>query len=206
MHFLPDVRIPCEECGGTRYNRETLQIRYKGRNIAEVLDLTAAEGLELLQNVPALARILRTICEVGLDYVTLGQPANTLSGGEAQRLKLARELARPEAAGTLYLLDEPTTGLHYADMEKLLEVLQRLVDAGNTVIVIEHNLQIIRAADYVIDLGPEGGEAGGRLVAQGTPEEVAKVKGSYTGRYLAEELAARTALPAGRGDAPGCPP
>ncbi len=190
MHFLPDVRVPCEECGGTRYNRETLQVRYKGLNIAQVLDLTAREGLELFQNVPALARILRTMCEVGLDYVRLGQPANTLSGGEAQRLKLARELARPEATGTLYLLDEPTTGLHFADIEKLLEVLQRLVDAGNTVLVIEHNLQIVRAADHVIDLGPEGGEAGGRLVAQGTPEEVAEVPESYTGRYLREELQA----------------
>ncbi len=190
MHFLPDVRVPCEECGGTRYNRETLQVRYKGRNIAEVLALTAREALDLLQNVPALARTLRTMCEVGLDYVTLGQPATTLSGGEAQRLKLARELARPEAAGTLYLLDEPTTGLHFADIEKLLEVLQRLVDEGNSVIVIEHNLQVIRAADWVIDLGPEGGEGGGRLVAEGTPEEVARVQGSYTGEYLREELGA----------------
>ncbi len=190
MHFLPDVRVPCEECSGARYNRETLQIRYKGMNIAEVLDLTAREALDLLQNVPAPARILRTMCEVGLDYVTLGQPANTLSGGEAQRLKLAKELARPEATGTLYLLDEPTTGLHFADIEKLLEVLQRLVDAGNTVVVIEHNLQVIRAADHVIDLGPEGGDEGGWLVAQGTPEEVAQVEGSYTGRYLQEELAA----------------
>ena len=190
MHFLPDVRVPCDECNGTRYNRETLQVRYKGLNIAEILDLTAREGLDLLQNVPALARILRTMCDVGLDYVTLGQPANTLSGGEAQRLKLAKELSRPEATGTLYLLDEPTTGLHFADIQKLLEVLQRLVDEGNTVVVIEHNLQVIRAADWVIDLGPEGGAEGGRLVAQGTPEQVARVAGSYTGQYLQAELAA----------------
>jgi excinuclease ABC subunit A len=185
MHFLPDVRVPCEECEGRRYNRETLQIRYKGMTIAEALDLTAAEALEAFRNVPQMARILRTLCEVGLDYVKLGQPAHTLSGGEAQRLKLAKELARPETAGTtLYLLDEPTTGLHFADIEKLLEVLHRLVDAGNTVLVIEHNLEVIKNADYIIDLGPEGGEAGGQLVAQGTPEELARSSASHTGRYL----------------------
>jgi excinuclease ABC subunit A len=185
MHFLPDVRVPCEECEGKRYNRETLQIRYKGMNIAEALDLTAAEALEVFRNVPPMARILRTLCQVGLDYVKLGQPAHTLSGGEAQRLKLAKELARPETAGTtLYLLDEPTTGLHFADIEKLLEVLHQLVDAGNTVLVIEHNLEVIKNADYIIDLGPEGGEDGGRLVAQGTPEEVAACPESHTGQYL----------------------
>ena len=184
MHFLPDVRVACEECEGKRYNRETLQIRYKGLNIAEALDLTAAEALEFFKNVPQMARILRTLCEVGLDYVKLGQPANTLSGGEAQRLKLAKELARPEAGATLYLLDEPTTGLHFADIEKLLEVLHRLVDAGNTVLIIEHNLEVIKNADYIIDLGPEGGTAGGKLVAQGTPETVAKSAKSHTGQYL----------------------
>lgn len=189
MHFLPDVRVPCQECGGTRYNRETLQVRYKGKNIAEVLDLTIAEALELFQNVPPIARILRTLCEVGLDYVKLGQPANTLSGGEAQRLKLAKELARPATSHTLYLLDEPTTGLHFADIEKLLEVLQKLVDAGNTVVIIEHNLDVIKNADYVIDLGPEGGEEGGRIVAQGTPEALAANPASHTGGYLRKVLA-----------------
>jgi excinuclease ABC subunit A len=194
MHFLPDVRVPCEECQGTRYNRETLQIRYRGLNIAEVLDLTVAEALELMANQPAMERILRTLVDVGLEYVRLGQPANTLSGGEAQRLKLARELSRPAAAKTLYILDEPTTGLHFADIEKLLEVLQRLVDAGNTVIVIEHNLEIIKDADYIIDLGPEGGEAGGLVIAAGTPEEVAQEAASHTGRFLRETLSARTSV------------
>lgn len=188
MHFLPDVCVPCQECGGTRYNRETLQIRYKGKNIAEVLDLTIAEAGELFQNVPPMARILGTLGEVGLGYVKLGQPANTLSGGEAQRLKLAKELARPTTNHTLYLLDEPTTGLHFADIEKLLEVLQRLVDAGNTVVIIEHNLDIIKNADYVIDLGPEGGEEGGQIVAQGTPEALVESPASYTGSYLKKVL------------------
>ncbi|HEY3398602.1 MAG TPA: excinuclease ABC subunit UvrA [Armatimonadota bacterium] len=195
MHFLPDVRVPCPECGGTRYNRETLQVRYKGKDIAEVLDLTIQEALELFANQPALARVLRTLCEVGLDYIKLGQPANTLSGGEAQRLKLARELSRPATSQTLYLLDEPTTGLHFVDIEKLLEVLQRLVDAGNTVVIIEHNLEVIRNADYVIDLGPEGGDGGGRLLVSGTPEQVAAAPGSHTGRFLQAAMAAPGAPP-----------
>jgi len=188
MYLLPDAYVPCSECGGTRYNRETLQVRYKGKNIAEVLDLTAAEALEYFSNVPKLERILRTLCDVGLDYIKLGQPAPTLSGGEAQRIKLARELAKTATGDTIYLLDEPTTGLHFADIEKLLEVLQRLVDAGNTVIVIEHNLDVIKSADYVIDLGPEGGEEGGYVVAAGTPEQVAACAASHTGRYLSQVL------------------
>ncbi|HUT73631.1 MAG TPA: excinuclease ABC subunit UvrA [Armatimonadota bacterium] len=184
MVFLPDVYVPCEECGGSRYNRETLQVRYKGRSIAEVLEMTVAEALEFFRNIPAIHRKLETIHDVGLDYIRLGQPATTLSGGEAQRVKLAAELSRRATGRTLYLLDEPTTGLHFADIEKLLEVLNRLVDAGNTVIVIEHNLDVIKCADYIIDLGPEGGDAGGEIVARGTPEEVAKVGHSYTGQFL----------------------
>ena len=184
MHFLPPVYVPCEQCGGSRYNRETLQVRYKGKSIAQVLDLTVAEALELFENVPHIERVLRTLYEVGLDYIKLGQPAPTLSGGEAQRLKLARELAKIGTGRTLYVLDEPTTGLHFADIEKLLAVLERLVDAGNTVLVIEHNLDVVKCADYVIDLGPEGGSGGGMVVAAGTPEEVAKKQQSYTGRYL----------------------
>lgn len=189
MHFLPPVYIPCEQCGGTRYNRETLQIRYKGKNIAEVLEMTVAEALEHFENVPSIARILRMLRDVGLDYIKLGQSAPTLSGGEAQRLKLARELARVGTGRTLYVLDEPTTGLHFADVEKLLGVLERLVEAGNTVIVIEHNLDVIKTADWIIDLGPEGGEGGGRIVAEGPPEQIAQTKASYTGRYLQRLLA-----------------
>jgi excinuclease ABC subunit A len=189
MHFLPDVRVTCDECGGTRYNRETLQVTYKGRNIAEVLNLTISEALELFANVPKIERALRTLKEVGLDYIKLGQAADTLSGGEAQRIKLSRELAKLETGNTLYILDEPTTGLHFADVEKLLEVLRKLVDNGNTVLVIEHNLDVIAASDYVVDLGPEGGVEGGRVVAVGTPEQVAKVEGSYTGEHLRMRLA-----------------
>ena len=188
MHMLPDVFVDCDECGGTRYNRETLQIRYKGRTIAEVLDLTVTEALELFQNVPRVQRILETLQSVGLGYLKLGQPATTLSGGEAQRLKLARELARPESGHTMYILDEPTTGLHFADIARLLDVLEDLVGAGNTVLVIEHNVEVIKSADYVIDLGPGGGEAGGRIIATGTPEEVASVDGSATGRFLGRAL------------------
>ena len=188
MHFLPDLYVTCEGCGGTRYNRETLQILYKGRNIAQVLDLTVAEARDLLGNIPSIDRILGTLASVGLDYVKLGQPAPTLSGGEAQRVKLAKELSRRQRGTTLYVLDEPTTGLHFADIERLLSVLGKLVDAGNTVVVIEHNLDVIKSADYVIDLGPEGGDGGGKVVATGTPEEVAKVKKSYTGGYLAQVL------------------
>jgi excinuclease ABC subunit A len=184
MHFLPPVFVPCEQCGGSRYNRETLQVRYKGKNIAEVLDMTVAEAYEHFENVPQIARILRTLNEVGLDYIRLGQSGTTLSGGEAQRLKLARELAKIGTGNTLYVLDEPTTGLHFADVEKLLQVVERLVDAGNTVLVIEHNLDVIKTADWVIDLGPEGGTEGGRIVAQGTPEQVARIETSHTGRCL----------------------
>ncbi|MEA3400620.1 MAG: excinuclease ABC subunit UvrA [Armatimonadota bacterium] len=188
MHMLPDVYVDCDQCGGTRYNRETLQIRYKGKNIAEVLDLTITEAIDLFQNVPKVRRILETLQAVGLGYLTLGQPATTLSGGEAQRLKLARELARPEGSSTLYILDEPTTGLHFADIARLLDVLDELVSAGNTVIVIEHNLEVIKCADHVIDLGPGGGEHGGRVVATGTPEQLATCEESVTGRYLREAL------------------
>jgi excinuclease ABC subunit A len=184
MHFLPDLFVTCEVCGGRRYNRETLEIRYKGRSIAEVLDMTVEEALGFLENVPAVRRPLQTLHDVGLDYVHLGQPATTLSGGEAQRIKLAAELARRSTGRTLYLLDEPTTGLHFADIEKLLEVLGRLVEAGNTVVVIEHQLDVVRCADWVIDLGPEGGALGGEIVAEGPPEAIAKVPRSHTGRAL----------------------
>ncbi|MDI6870121.1 MAG: excinuclease ABC subunit UvrA [Bacillota bacterium] len=184
MHFLPDVYVPCEVCGGKRYNRETLEVHYKGRNIADVLDLRVEEALEFFQNIPRLRRKLQTLNDVGLGYIKLGQPATELSGGEAQRVKLATELSRRSNGRTLYILDEPTTGLHFADIHKLLEVLQRLVDAGDTVLVIEHNLDVIKTADYLIDLGPEGGERGGRVVATGTPEEVAMHPASYTGEFL----------------------
>ncbi len=188
MHFLPDVYVTCEVCRGLRYNRETLQVLYKGRNIAQVLDLTVAEALAVFGSIPRLERMLSTLAAVGLDYLKLGQSATTLSGGEAQRVKLAKELSRTQSGKTLYVLDEPTTGLHFADIRRLLAVLNRLVDAGNTVIVIEHNLDVIKCADYVIDLGPEGGEGGGRLVARGTPEAVAKVAKSHTGKYLRKVL------------------
>jgi len=189
MHMLPDVYVNCDQCDGTRYNRETLQIRYRGRNIAEVLDLTITEAMELFQNVPRIHRILETLDSVGLGYLKLGQPATTLSGGEAQRLKLARELARPEGGHTLYILDEPTTGLHFADIERLLEVLDELVDAGNTVLVIEHNLEVIKSADAIIDMGPGGGEHGGGVVAAGTPEQLARCAESATGQFLQAALA-----------------
>ena len=188
MHFLPDVFVTCEQCKGRRYNRETLDVKYRGKSIAEVLDLTVSQALPLLENFPLIATKLRTLESVGLGYVTLGQSATTLSGGEAQRVKLAKELSKRGTGKTLYILDEPTTGLHFEDVHKLLDVLNRLVDQGNTVLVIEHNLDVIRSADWVIDLGPEGGEGGGRLVAQGTPEAVAKVKASHTGQFLAEAL------------------
>jgi len=189
MVFLPDVYVPCEVCKGKRYNRETLTVRYKGRSIAEVLDMTVGEALEFFKHIPAISRKLQTITDVGLDYIRLGQPATTLSGGEAQRVKLAAELSRRSTGRTIYLLDEPTTGLHFADIQKLLEVLDRLVEAGNTVIVIEHNLDVVKTADWLIDLGPEGGEAGGYVVAEGPPERVATVPGSYTGQYLQRVLA-----------------
>ncbi len=188
MHFLPNVFVTCEQCKGRRYNRETLDVKYRGKSIAEVLDLTVSQALPLLENFPLIANKLRTLESVGLGYVTLGQSATTLSGGEAQRVKLSRELSKRGTGRTLYILDEPTTGLHFDDVHKLLDVLNRLVDQGNTVLVIEHNLDVIKSADWVVDLGPEGGEGGGRLVAQGTPEAVAKVRASHTGQFLAELL------------------
>ncbi|HVD12610.1 MAG TPA: excinuclease ABC subunit UvrA [Gaiellaceae bacterium] len=191
MHFLPDVYVPCETCGGKRYNRETLEVRFKGKSIADVLEMSVEEALRFFAKIPKLRRRLQTLHDVGLDYVKLGQPATTLSGGEAQRVKLAKELGKIATGRTLYILDEPTTGLHFADIEKLLEVLQRLVDAGNTVLVIEHNLDVIKQADWIVDLGPEGGEAGGEVIATGTPEDVAEVEPSATGRYLREILPAR---------------
>jgi len=191
MHFLPDVYVPCETCKGARYNRETLEVRFKGKTIADVLDMSVEEALQFFAKIPKIRRRLQTLHDVGLDYIKLGQPATTLSGGEAQRVKLASELCKVATGKTLYILDEPTTGLHFADIEKLLETLQRLVDSGNTMIVIEHNLDVIKQADWVIDLGPEGGEEGGEIVAVGTPEEVAQVDESFTGQFLREVLPAR---------------
>jgi excinuclease ABC subunit A len=188
MQFLPDIYVPCEVCNGARYNRETLEVRYRGKNIAEALAMTIAEAAQFFERVPAIYEKLQTLIDVGLSYLRLGQAATTLSGGEAQRIKLAGELARRATGRTLYILDEPTTGLHFADVERLLHVLQRLVDAGNTVLVIEHNLDVIRSADWIIDLGPEGGNAGGTLVACGTPEHLASVAASYTGRYLRQKV------------------
>ncbi len=184
MHFLPDVYVPCEQCHGRRYNRETLEVRYKGKSIADVLEMSVGEAVEFFEPVPKIARRLRTLHDVGLDYLRLGQPATQLSGGEAQRVKLATELSKVATGDTLYILDEPTTGLHFADVERLLEVLDRLVDQGNTVIVIEHNLDVIKSADHLIDLGPEGGEAGGEIIAAGTPEQIAGSPTSYTGHFL----------------------
>lgn len=188
MHFLPDVYVPCEVCGGKRYNRETLEVTYKGKNIYDVLDMTVDEACEFFQNVPSILRKIETLKEVGLGYIRLGQPSTTLSGGEAQRVKLATELSRRSTGKTVYILDEPTTGLHFADVHKLVEILQRLSDGGNTVIVIEHNLEVIKTADYIIDIGPEGGDKGGTIVAAGTPEEIVKCKKSYTGKYLKKLL------------------
>jgi excinuclease ABC subunit A len=196
MHFLPDVYVPCETCGGRRYNRETLEVRFKGKSIADVLEMSVEEALQFFGKIPKLRRRLQTLHDVGLDYIKLGQPATTLSGGEAQRVKLAAELSKIATGRTLYILDEPTTGLHFADIEKLLEVLQRLVDSGNTVLVIEHNLDVIKQADWIIDLGPEGGEAGGEVVATGTPEQVAEVDDSFTGQFLREVLPAFAAAAA----------
>jgi excinuclease ABC subunit A len=184
MHFLPDVYVPCEVCHGKRYNRETLEVKYKGKNIADVLDMTVEDALEFFANIPKIKRKIQTINDVGLGYMKLGQPATTLSGGEAQRVKLASELHRRSNGRTLYILDEPTTGLHADDIARLLDVLQRLVENGDTVVVIEHNLDVIKTADYIIDLGPEGGDRGGTVIAKGTPEQVAKTDGSYTGYYL----------------------
>jgi excinuclease ABC, A subunit len=193
MHFLPDMYVPCDVCHGKRYNRETLEIRYRGRNISEVLDLTVEQALEYFDSVPVIARKLHTLVDVGLSYIRLGQSATTLSGGEAQRVKLSQELSRRSTGRTLYILDEPTTGLHFHDIELLLKVLNQLVDAGNTVVVIEHNLDVIKTADWIVDLGPEGGDGGGRIVAQGTPEDIARAPGSHTGRYLERVLTRRAA-------------
>jgi excinuclease ABC subunit A len=184
MHFLPDVYVPCEQCGGRRYNRETLEVRFKGKTISDVLQMPVEEALDFFQHIPKIKRRLQALHDVGLDYIRLGQPATTLSGGEAQRVKLATELSKVGTGRTLYILDEPTTGLHFADVQRLLEMLQRLVDVGNTVVVIEHNLDVIKTADRIIDLGPEGGEEGGTIVAEGTPEQVAATQGTHTGRFL----------------------
>ncbi|HAQ62921.1 MAG TPA: excinuclease ABC subunit UvrA, partial [Ruminococcaceae bacterium] len=188
MHFLPDIYVPCEVCKGKRYNRETLEVKYKGKSIYDVLEMTVEEGLEFFENQKKIYRKLQTLYDVGLGYVKIGQPATTLSGGEAQRVKLSTELSKPATGKTIYILDEPTTGLHTADVHKLIDVLQRLVDNGNTVVVIEHNLDVIKVADYIIDLGPEGGDKGGKIVACGTPEEIAKCAKSYTGQYLKKIL------------------
>ncbi|EWH01586.1 excinuclease ABC subunit A [Halomonas sp. BC04] len=199
MHFLPDIYVPCDVCKGKRYNRETLEIHYKGKSIHEVLEMTVEEALEFFSPVPAIARRLQTLLDVGLSYIRLGQSATTLSGGEAQRVKLARELAKRDTGKTLYILDEPTTGLHFEDIRQLLTVLHRLRDHGNTIVVIEHNLDVIKTADWVIDLGPEGGSGGGRIIAEGTPEQVAKMEVSHTGRFLKpllERTKASKAVPA----------
>ena len=188
MHFLPDVYVPCEVCGGKRYNRETLDVRYKGKNIYDVLDMTVEEAMTYFENLPSIRRKIETLYDVGLSYIKLGQPSTTLSGGEAQRIKLATELSRKSTGKTIYILDEPTTGLHFADVHKLVDILHKLAEGGNTVVVIEHNLDVIKTADYIIDMGPEGGDGGGRVIATGTPEEVAKTKGSYTGVYIEREL------------------
>jgi excinuclease ABC subunit A len=194
MHFLPDVYVPCEVCGGARYNRETLEVLYKGLNIAQILDLTVEQAHDFFSAVPTLRRKLQTLLDVGLSYIQLGQAATTLSGGEAQRVKLALELSKRDTGRTLYILDEPTTGLHFADIELLLQVLHQLRDAGNTIVVIEHNLDVIKTADWLIDMGPEGGAGGGTVVVEGTPEDVAACEASHTGRYLGRLL--RAARPA----------
>jgi excinuclease ABC subunit A len=189
MHFLPDIYVPCDTCHGQRYNRETLEVLYKGKNVAQVLDMTVEQAHEFFSAVPTVARKLQTLLDVGLGYVRLGQSATTLSGGEAQRVKLSLELSKRDTGRTLYILDEPTTGLHFHDIALLLKVLHQLRDAGNTVVVIEHNLDVIKTADWVIDLGPEGGDGGGTIVAAGTPEQIAAAAASHTGRYLGHALA-----------------
>jgi excinuclease ABC subunit A len=188
MHFLPDIYVTCDVCKGRRYNQETLEVKYKGKSIADVLEMTVDEGLEFFENLPRIARKLQTLQDVGLGYIRLGQPSTQLSGGEAQRVKLATELSKRGTGNTFYILDEPTTGLHVADVHKLVDILSRLTENGNTVLVIEHNLDVIKTADYIVDLGPEGGDAGGLVIAEGTPEEVADVENSYTGRYLKQIL------------------
>jgi excinuclease ABC subunit A len=191
MHFLPDVYVTCETCKGKRYNRETLEIKFKDKSISDVLDMTCEDALEFFSAVPAIRDKMEALCQVGLGYIKVGQQATTLSGGEAQRVKLSKELSRRATGRTLYILDEPTTGLHFEDVRKLLEVLHELVEQGNTVIVIEHNLDVIKTADWIIDIGPEGGDGGGMVVAEGTPEDVAKVEASHTGRYLKDMLRPR---------------
>lgn len=191
MHFLPDIYVPCDVCKGKRYNRETLEIRYKGKNIHEVLDMTVEDALVFFTPVPAIARKLQTLMDVGLTYIRLGQAATTLSGGEAQRVKLSKELSKRDTGKTLYILDEPTTGLHFEDIKQLLAVLHRLRDHGNTIVIIEHNLDVIKTADWVVDLGPEGGSGGGQIIATGTPEDVARSKKSFTGKFLAPILKQR---------------
>ena len=188
MHFLPDVYVPCEVCGGKRYNRETLEVKYKGKSIFDVLDMTVEEAVTFFENVPSVKRKIETLNDVGLSYIKLGQPSTTLSGGEAQRIKLATELSRRSTGKTIYILDEPTTGLHFADVHKLTEILHKLKEGGNTVVVIEHNLDVIKTADYIIDIGPEGGDKGGTIVATGTPEEIAENPKSYTGIYIKKML------------------
>jgi len=188
MNFLPDVYVTCEVCEGKRYNRETLEVNYKGKSIFDVLDMTVEEALTFFENVPRIRNKIQTLYNVGLGYVKLGQPSTTLSGGEAQRIKLATELSRKSTGKTIYILDEPTTGLHFADVHKLVEILRKLSEGGNTVVVIEHNLDVIKTADYIIDIGPEGGDKGGTVIAKGTPEQVAKVKKSYTGQYIKKYL------------------
>lgn len=192
MHFLPDIFVTCEVCQGKRFNRDTLDILYKGKSIADVLEMTAEEAHDFFINIPPIKSKLQTITEVGLDYIRLGQPATTLSGGEAQRVKLSKELSKKSTGRTLYILDEPTTGLHFHDIVHLLEVIHRLVDIGNTVIIIEHNLDVIKTADHIIDLGPEGGDRGGELIASGTPEDIVKNKNSFTGQYLKASLTRTT--------------
>jgi excinuclease ABC subunit A len=188
MHFLPDIFVPCEVCGGKRYNRETLEVKYKGKSISDVLDMTVEEACEFFKPVPTIYNKIKTLNEVGLGYIKLGQSSTTLSGGEAQRVKLATELAKRSTGKTCYILDEPTTGLHSYDVDKLIKILLKLREGGNTVLVIEHNLDVIKTADYIVDLGPEGGSGGGTVVCEGTPEEVAKVENSYTGQFLKKVL------------------
>ena len=188
MHFLPDVYVPCEVCKGKRYNRETLEVKYKGKSIYDVLNMTVEEALTFFENVPSIRRKIETLYDVGLSYIRLGQPSTTLSGGEAQRIKLATELSKRSTGKTIYILDEPTTGLHFADVHKLIEILRRLSEGGNTVVVIEHNLDVIKTEDHIIDIGPEGGDRGGTVIARGTPEEVAENPVSYTGKYVKKYL------------------
>ncbi|NBQ34827.1 MAG: ATP-binding cassette domain-containing protein, partial [Gammaproteobacteria bacterium] len=188
MHFLPDVYVPCDVCEGHRYNRETLEVQYKGKSISDVLQMTIEDAYEFFEAIPKIRQILKTLLDVGLSYITLGQNATTLSGGEAQRVKLAKELAKSDTGNTLYILDEPTTGLHFHDINQLLRVIRELRDRGNTIVIIEHNLDVIKTADWIVDLGPEGGNKGGEIIAKGTPEEVSKNSDSYTGKFLKDYL------------------